>query len=182
MFKSVTAKLANMRKPQRFVVQRDQFGHYHVRSDKSCGDFDGKGRGILNTKGNTFAHLSLAMGVKAFTYPAEFLQECQELFYIPGEKLGVLGDSRVIYGGLTRIGGDANSLLEQYLTFQNHFHSHDKLDIKVGDMVWDNSQGQYIPYDREDLIIAVYRRRSPEAFKAFLATQIAKETISHDEQ
>src|ERR1051325_8420421 len=100
MFKTVSAKLANMRKPQSFVVQRDTDGIYLVQSSKSIGQFDGKGRGILNTQGSYFHHLMAGLGAKAYLFPAEFVQECQELFVMHGEKLG-LG---LVYGGLSTVG------------------------------------------------------------------------------
>lgn len=72
--KRVFAKLATMKKEQDFVVMRDNFGHYQVQSGKSIGRFDGKGRGILNTKGCYFHHLTVYGGVKAYLFPAEFVQ------------------------------------------------------------------------------------------------------------
>src|SRR5437016_3286026 len=122
MFKTVEAKLANMRKAQHFVITRDQHGHYMVQSSKSIGEFDGKGRGVLNTKGCYFMHLGTSLGARAFTFPAEFLQECQEVFARPGEEIGI----GVTYGGTTSIGGDDFTLLKKYLLLQNSFVTHDK--------------------------------------------------------
>lgn len=126
MFREITAKFATMRKPQSFIITRDQYQHYTVQSDKSIGEFDGAGRGILNTKGSYFHHLSPFLGAKAFTFPAEFVQECQEIFTLPGEKIADLDNSPIIFGGQTSIGGDEWTLLRNYLLLQNKGITHDK--------------------------------------------------------
>ncbi len=120
MRNSVTAKLGNMRKEQNFSVQRDQNGIYMVQSDKSIGRFDGKGRGWINFKGAYFHHLTFFLGAKAFDFPAEFVQECQEIFMRPGEKIGNLGGSPVIFAGLTTIGAPVDrveALVEHYKNY-----------------------------------------------------------------
>lgn len=74
-FATVTAKLANMRKAQEFIVMPMSDGKIMVQSDKSIGAFDFRtGKGKLNTKGKYFIHLN--MGAVAFTFPAEFVSEC----------------------------------------------------------------------------------------------------------
>lgn len=116
----VTAKLANMRKPQEFSVMRDQNGIYIVQSDKSTGRFDGKGRGWLNTKGTTFAHLTFYLGARAYDFPAEFVQECQEIYARAGERMGQLGRSPVIFGGVTTVGAPEDrieALISHYRTY-----------------------------------------------------------------
>lgn len=164
MFKTVTAKLANMRKPQRFVVQRDQNGIYLVQSDKSIGKFDGKGRGILNTKGCYFHHLTPFGGAMSYLYPAEFVQEVQELFWLPGEKMG----AGVTYGGLTTVGADKWSLLEQYLAYENNFASYDKITVEPGTIMWNTTEKKLMPYEGGKLT-GYWRRYSPEQWDANFA-------------
>lgn len=116
----VTAKLGKMRKPQEFSVTRDQSGIYYVQSDKSTGRFDGKGRGWLNTKGCYFHHLSFFAGARAFDFPSEFVQECQEIFARAGERMGQLGNSPVIFGGITTVGAPTDkveALVDHYRTY-----------------------------------------------------------------
>ncbi len=176
MLRTVTAKLANMRKPQRFVVQRDQTGTYLVQSNKSIGKFDGKGRGILNTKGCYFHHLTPYGGALSYLYPAEFVQECQELFVIPGEKIGEAGGSKVIYNGLTTVGATKFSLLEQYMAYENNFASHDKITVEVGTIMWNTTEKKLMPYEGGELT-GHWRRYSSEQFDANLAEIIAAETV-----
>lgn len=71
--KTFEAKLANMRKPQEFVVypRKNHADTIKIQSDKSIGQFDPvTGEGVLNTKGQYFVHL--AMGVP-YTLPADVL-------------------------------------------------------------------------------------------------------------
>lgn len=75
----VVAKLANMRKAQKFVVYPVKTGEttITVQSDKSIGRFDSRtGKGVLNTKGQYFHNL--AMG-RPFEFPAEFVLECLKI-------------------------------------------------------------------------------------------------------
>jgi hypothetical protein len=75
----VRGKLANMRKPQTFIVRPASDGSIYIQSDKSTGSFDFRTRkGVLNTKGTTFAHLNPALGAKAMLFPAEFVKACLE--------------------------------------------------------------------------------------------------------
>lgn len=168
--KRVFAKLATMKKEQDFVVMRDNFGHYQVQSGKSIGRFDGKGRGILNTQGCYFHHLTVFGGVKAYLFPAEFVQECQELFMLPGEAIGV----GVHYVGLT-VGGDSTNLLKTHLALDNNFVTHNKVKIESGTMLYNIATQSYAPYDGTELT-GSWRRRSPEDF-----TKFVEETIADDE-
>lgn len=116
----VIAKLGKMRKPQEFSVRRDQSGIYYVQSDKSTGRFDGKGRGWINFKGTYFHHLSFFAGARAFDFPPEFVQECQEIYMLPGERIGTLGNSPVIFAGITTVGAPTDkieALVDHYRTY-----------------------------------------------------------------
>jgi hypothetical protein len=170
MFKTVTAKLANMRKPQNFVVTRDQHGHYMVQSDKSIGTFDGKGHGVLNTNGSYFMHLGSSLGARAYTFPGEFVQECQEIFMRPGEEIGI----NLTYGGTTTIGGDAFSLLKKYLLLQNAFVTHDQPVIEPDEDLWNLETRTYQPYNGGKLE-DVWLRRCRIDFEKFLDKELAKE-------
>lgn len=73
----VYAKLANMRKPQEFIVRPASDGSIYVQSDKSTGRFDFRTRrGVLNTKGTTFLHLTPMMGALEYEFPVEFVVDC----------------------------------------------------------------------------------------------------------
>jgi hypothetical protein len=73
----VTGKLHTMRKPQQFSVRPASDGTLYVQSDKSTGKFDFRtGKGVLNTKGTYFAHLSKALGAMDFEFPADFVKAC----------------------------------------------------------------------------------------------------------
>ena len=75
----VTAKIGNMRKPQRFHVSPTDDNRIMIQSDKSIGLFDFRTRqGILNTKGSYFPHLNPSLGAKRYEFPAEFVQACLE--------------------------------------------------------------------------------------------------------
>jgi hypothetical protein len=76
--RQVTAKLANMRKPQEFTVMPADDGEtVIVQSDKSIGRFNMRtGEGILNTKGAYFPHLSKMLGAVPYIFPAEFVRDC----------------------------------------------------------------------------------------------------------
>jgi len=179
MSPSVTAKLANMRKPQRFWPQRDQNQVYMVQSDKSIGRFDGQGRGILNTTGAYFMHLSHFMGAKAYQFPAEFVQECQEIFIRPGEKIGELDGSPVIFGGLTTIKGDVNDpespkntdIARTFYTLDNLFSTHNKVVIENGTILWDMKEKVYRPYDGSALL-GRWQRRNLEDLMAYFKEQL----------
>jgi len=78
MFKKVSAKLGNMRKPQEFIAMPMSGSQplIMVQSDKSIGFFDYRtGEGKLNTQGCYFPHLSMA---KPFRFSQEFVQACLE--------------------------------------------------------------------------------------------------------
>jgi hypothetical protein len=105
MFKTVTAKLGNMRKPQSFVVQLSDKGNFVVQSDKSIGQFDmNTGKGVLNTKGSYFHHLTAFLGAVPYQFPPDFVQACHAAFAMKGDLLGsseITGP--IYYGGMTEI-------------------------------------------------------------------------------
>lgn len=73
----VVGRLAAMRKPQEFLVRPVADGSVYVQSDKSTGRFDFRTRrGVLNTRGTSFAHLSPVLGAVAFEFPADFVAAC----------------------------------------------------------------------------------------------------------
>lgn len=88
--KTVTAKLANMRKPQEFVVYPREAGEpVVVQSGKSIGRFDPTtGEGVLNTKGCYFPHLSKALGAQPYTFPQDFVTACIAAYPLPGDEIG----------------------------------------------------------------------------------------------
>lgn len=90
----VVGKLAKMRKPQKFSVHPRSDGTIQVQSDKSIGVFDFRTRkGVLNTKGSYFPHLSPALGAVEFEFPADFVKAC--LAACPAQ------DSETTRGGVT---------------------------------------------------------------------------------
>lgn len=92
----VVGKLHTMRKPQEFSVQPASDGTLYVQSDKSTGKFDFRTRkGVLNTKGTYFAHLSKVMGAFEFEFPVDFVKAC--LAACPAQ------DSETSRGGVTLV-------------------------------------------------------------------------------
>lgn len=82
MLHCVMAKLGNMRKPQEFTVYpfNKVDGTLTIQSDKSIGTFDANtGKGLLNTKGCYFPHLTVVMGAKPYQFPMELVQECKKV-------------------------------------------------------------------------------------------------------
>jgi hypothetical protein len=76
MLKHITAKLGNMRKPQEFIVYPGE-GDLIVQSDKSIGKFNREtGKGVLNTRGAYFPHLTMILGAKEYQFPMEFVIAC----------------------------------------------------------------------------------------------------------
>jgi hypothetical protein len=76
-FKTVTAKLAKMRKPQEFIVQAWAGNEVYIQSDKATGSFDPKtGEGRFTTSGPYFTHLSFAC---PYTFPKSFVEECMKV-------------------------------------------------------------------------------------------------------
>jgi hypothetical protein len=75
----VRGKLATMRKPRDWSVSPVDDGSIMVQADGAIGQFDFRSRkGILNTKGEYFPHLSPALGAKPYEFPAEFVRLCLE--------------------------------------------------------------------------------------------------------
>lgn len=89
MIKLVSAKLGRMRKPQQFIVypsSRTDNDDLVVQSDKSIGRFNPEtGKGVLNTKGQYFPHLSLA---SEFQFPMDFVKECIDAQPRSGDIIG----------------------------------------------------------------------------------------------
>ena len=79
--KTITAKLAGMRKAQKFVIYPQAKGDNNapvmVQSDRAIGMFDAKtGKGVLNWRGSNSkygAHLNKALGAEPYQFPAEFV-------------------------------------------------------------------------------------------------------------
>lgn len=93
--RTVTAKLATMRKPQEFVVypfKPENNGHVIVQSDKAIGQFDPiTGAGVLNWRGSGgkyFMHLNAFMGAEPFQFPMDFVNECIAAQPVSGDKIG----------------------------------------------------------------------------------------------
>ena len=92
--KTVTAQLANMRKPQRFVVYPRQTADSKivVQSERAIGEFDPvTGVGVLNWRqsgSKYFYHLSFALGAERYTFPPAFVSECIAAATMPGEEIG----------------------------------------------------------------------------------------------
>ena len=80
--KSVTAKLAGMRKPQMFTVypRQSDTAKVVVQSDRAIGEFDpATGVGVLNWRASGskyFFHLSFAAGAERYTFPPDFVAQC----------------------------------------------------------------------------------------------------------
>jgi hypothetical protein len=95
--KTVSLKLANMRKAQEFVVSATSDGRFILQSDKAIGIFKlSDGIGKLNTKGCYFPHLTFAAPYN-LTVPE--LLACREALTKPGDVLGMIGSSPVVYMG-----------------------------------------------------------------------------------
>lgn len=103
--KRVSAKLANMRKPQEFMVTMSDKGNIMIQSSKSIGMFNPEtGKGLLNVKGCYFVHLSTLGGAKPYEFPAEFIAECKEALVKKGDLMGNSDITGPVYfGGLTEI-------------------------------------------------------------------------------
>ena len=100
--KTVTAKLATMRKPQEFVVYPftpESTGSITVQSDKAIGQFDPiTGQGMLNSKGSSskyFVHLMPQLGAVPYTFPREFVDECIASQPQSGDSIGPNGTVRI---------------------------------------------------------------------------------------
>ena len=79
---TITAQLAGMRKPQKFVVYPHQDGAstVTVQSDRAIGQFDPKtGAGVLNWRGSAskyFPHLNAFLGAEPYQFPDAFVYQC----------------------------------------------------------------------------------------------------------
>lgn len=75
----VKGKLAGQRKERTFTVQPTDDDRIIVQADGCIGSFDVRtGKGVLNTKGQYFAHLNKIMGAVEFEFPKEFVRLCLE--------------------------------------------------------------------------------------------------------
>lgn len=102
MFRSVSAKLHTMRKPQSFTVASMSDGNVMVQSAKSIGTYDPTTRkGRLSVKGETFIHLSL-YGLP-FEFPEEFTKAVAEALNAQGASTDLGGV--VVSHTVTVIGG-----------------------------------------------------------------------------
>ena len=97
MIQRITAKLGNMRKEQDFICQKTDKGNYLVQSDKSIGMFDSEGKGILNTRGHYFPHLSVQLGAQPFQFPAWFVAQVKEFYPEVGELIGESPETGPVY-------------------------------------------------------------------------------------
>jgi len=96
--KTVTAKLANMRKPQSFVIYPPDFSkpdqpiQVTVQSERAIGQFDPATRkGVLNYKGagsKYFMHLTKFMGAEEFEFPEDFVRAVMDAIPNKGDKIG----------------------------------------------------------------------------------------------
>jgi hypothetical protein len=77
---TVSAKLANMRKPQEFIVSRvegNSIDTIYIQSDKSTGAFYPEtGKGKFTTKGPYYVDLCAAL---PYTFPKSFVEECMKV-------------------------------------------------------------------------------------------------------
>lgn len=95
----ITAKLSNMRKPQDFIVWRTDKGRYIIQSDKSIGWFGDDSKGMLNTKGSYFPHLSPTLGAKPYTFPPTFVIDCIAACTQQGDLIGASPITGPVYFG-----------------------------------------------------------------------------------
>ncbi len=85
MLGRVTAKLHTMRKAQTFTVQPMSDGRIIAQSDKRIVTFDpGTRKGVLSTRGNSFAHLHPIMGAIRYDVSEDFAAQCLAVLPKPG--------------------------------------------------------------------------------------------------
>jgi hypothetical protein len=90
----LVAKLANMRKPQKFTVyaRDDDRAPVTVQSERAIGRFDpDTGVGVLNWRGSNpkyFQHLSPAFGAEPFTFPPDFVAQAVANEPLAGDEVG----------------------------------------------------------------------------------------------
>jgi hypothetical protein len=71
----VRGKLAGQRKARDWSIQPVDDGTIIVQADGAIGQLDFRTRrGVLNTRGEYFPHLSAALGAKPYEFPAEFVR------------------------------------------------------------------------------------------------------------
>jgi hypothetical protein len=92
--RTITAKLAGMRKPQQFVVypRENSQAEIVVQSDRAIGRFDPQTRtGVLNWRGaneKRFIHLDPRLGAEPYTFPADFVADAIANEPMPSEEVG----------------------------------------------------------------------------------------------
>jgi hypothetical protein len=91
---TITAKLANMRTTQTFVVypRDNDRAPVIVQSERAIGSFDPHtGEGVLNWRGakqKYFHHLSPALGAEPYTFPSEFVAQALAAEPLAGDEVG----------------------------------------------------------------------------------------------
>jgi hypothetical protein len=97
LFQTVAGTFGNMRKPQEFIVLPTSDDNIVVQSDKSIGMFDPEtGRGVLNTKGKYFPHLTPAGGAQPFTFPRDFITACLRACPSTGGETALAGGAVIV--------------------------------------------------------------------------------------
>jgi hypothetical protein len=79
MFKTIKAKLGNMRKEKEFVVypQGNNQNQITIQADNRICSFDKTtGQGLLSTKGSYFCHLLKQMGAIEVSVPQNIIDQC----------------------------------------------------------------------------------------------------------
>ena len=91
MFKTFTAKIGNMRKPQRFVVypRKSPTDEYIFQSDKCIGSYNPVTKaGKFNNKGCYFHHLNTMLGAKNVEWDASFIKVLEMTESKEGDSMG----------------------------------------------------------------------------------------------
>lgn len=95
--RTITAKLGTMRKAREWVVQVTSNGRIMIQADKAIGLFNpSTGEGLLNTNGGYGPHLHPALGAKRFTFPRDFIEECQAALDANGPETALAGGAVII--------------------------------------------------------------------------------------
>ncbi|RLI84083.1 hypothetical protein DRP07_02255 [Archaeoglobales archaeon] len=100
----VVVKLGRMRKPDSLLVMKTDKGNLIAQGSRIILKVDPATRkGVYNTKGSYFPHLSPVLGAKEAVFPEEFVKLLEEAVIKPGEILGYLDGAPVIFGGAEEI-------------------------------------------------------------------------------
>ena len=101
--RTVTATLAGMRKPQKFVVYPRQGDDQDiiVQSERAIGSFNRTtGQGRLNWRGSApkyFLHLSRRLGAEPYTFPPAFIAACIAAQPVSGDLIGTAPITGPVY-------------------------------------------------------------------------------------